>query len=118
MEALRDQIGRNRGKIPAGVPGEVVTANKTGELITVNDRGTGVDVQNDAAIIFDEDHPYILVVMSAVPGAGEGDLHAQIAELSSVVYDAVCGEAEDEETGEEETVDEEKKGKPSGDVSE
>jgi hypothetical protein len=52
--------------------------------------------------------------MSAVPGAGEGDLHAQIAELSSVVYDAVCGEAEDEETGEEETVDEEKKGKPSG----
>ena len=118
VEALRDQIGRNRGKIPAGVPGEVVTANKTGELITVNDRGTGVDVQNDAAIIFDEDHPYILVVMSAVPGAGEGDLHAQIAELSSVVYDAVCGEAEDEETGEEETVDEEKKGKPSGDVSE
>ncbi|MBQ2640788.1 MAG: N-acetylmuramoyl-L-alanine amidase, partial [Lachnospiraceae bacterium] len=42
VEALRDQIGRNRGKIPAGVPGEVVTANKTGELITVNDRGTGV----------------------------------------------------------------------------
>jgi N-acetylmuramoyl-L-alanine amidase len=110
VEALRDQIGRNRGKIPAGVPGEVVTANKTGELITVNDRGTGVDVQNDAAIIFDEDHPYILVVMSAVPGAGEGDLHAQIAELSSVVYDAVCGEAEDEETEKsEETEEEEKK---------
>ena len=110
VEALRDQIGRNRGKIPAGVPGEVVTANKTGELITVNDRGTGVDVQNDAAIIFDEDHPYILVVMSAVPGAGEGDLHAQIAELSAAVYDAVCGETEDEETEKsEETEEEEKK---------
>lgn len=110
VEALRDQIGRNRGKIPAGVPGEVVTANKTGELITVNDRGTGVDVQNDAAIIFDEDHPYILVVMSAVPGAGESELHAQIAELSSVVYEAVCGEAENEETEKsEETEEEEKK---------
>lgn len=41
-------------KIPAGVPSNVRTANKTGELD---------DVQNDAAIIYTK-YPYIIVVMS------------------------------------------------------
>ncbi len=44
-----------RGKIPAGVPAGVETANKTGELDTV---------ENDAAIIFHPSGAYILCVMS------------------------------------------------------
>lgn len=44
-----------RGKIPAGVPSGVETANKTGELDTV---------ENDAAIIFHPSGAYILCVMS------------------------------------------------------
>lgn len=43
------------GKIPAGVPKGVVTANKTGELS---------DVENDAAIVYAKDGAYILCVMS------------------------------------------------------
>lgn len=92
LEAMGAQISRNRRKIPAGVPGEVETANKTGELFTNNAEGVYVDVQNDAAVIYAEDHPYVLVIMSAVPSAGEGELHAQIAELSSIIYEAVCGD--------------------------
>lgn len=42
-------------KIPAGVPDDVVTANKTGELS---------DTENDAAIIFAPKGTYILSVMS------------------------------------------------------
>ena len=42
------------GKIPAGVPSFVTTANKTGELD---------DTENDAAIIYLEGKPYILCVM-------------------------------------------------------
>ncbi|MBE5999564.1 MAG: serine hydrolase [Eubacteriales bacterium] len=90
MEALRAQVDWNRSKIPAGVPADVETANKTGELFTKNGDGVNVDVQNDAAVIFAEDHPYVLVVMSAVPGEGEAALHAEIAELSREVYGAVC----------------------------
>ena len=44
-----------RGKIPAGVPAGIETANKTGELDTV---------ENDAAIIFHPSGAYILCVMS------------------------------------------------------
>ena len=97
LEALRAQIDRNRAKIPAGVPTEVETANKTGELFTKNGEGINVNVQNDAALIFAEDHPYVLVVMSAVPGAGEAELQTEIAELSREVYGAVCGETDSEE---------------------
>lgn len=43
------------GKIPAGVPSGIETANKTGELS---------NVENDAAIVFAGEHPYILCVMS------------------------------------------------------
>ena len=101
-EALAAQIARNRYKIPAGVPLDVETANKTGELITNNADGVRVNVQNDAAIIYAKDHPYVLVVMSAVPGAGEGDLHSQIAELSSQIYSMVGAGTETEaETGAE-----------------
>ena len=101
MRALWAQIPRNRQKIPAGVPSDIETANKTGELYTHDQNGTGITVQNDAAIIFAPDHPYILVVMTAVPGGGEGQLHREIASLSSQVYEAICGTNEEEaETGE------------------
>lgn len=43
------------GKIPAGVPSGIETANKTGELS---------NVENDAAIVFAGERPYILCVMS------------------------------------------------------
>ena len=52
LEAMRAQIARNRYKIPAGLPEDVETANKTGELYTKNKDGINVSVQNDAAIIF------------------------------------------------------------------
>ena len=101
MRALWAQIPRNRQKIPAGVPSDIETANKTGELYTHDQNGTGITVQNDAAIIFAPDHPYILVVMTAVPGGGEGQLHREIAGLSAQVYEAICGTNEEEaETGE------------------
>ena len=99
LDAMLAQISRNRYKIPAGVPEGVKTANKTGELYTKNKEGINVSVQNDAAIIFAEDHPYVLTVMTAVPGAGEGDLHRQIADLSRQVYEAVCGVMEQMEEG-------------------
>ena len=101
MRALWAQIPRNRQKIPAGVPSDIETANKTGELYTHDQNGTGITVQNDAAVIFAPDHPYILVVMTAVPGGGEGHLHREIAGLSAQVYEAICGTKEEEaETGE------------------
>ena len=90
MEALRGQIARNRGKIPAGVPEGVETANKTGELFTNDENGVAVDVQNDAAIIFEKGRPYVLVVMTAVPSVGEEEMHKRIANLSSDVYTSVC----------------------------
>lgn len=49
------------GKIPSGVPSGVETANKTGELSAGD--GLGV-VENDIAIVFDKEHPYVLCVLS------------------------------------------------------
>lgn len=74
LEYLKQQ--ERTGKIPAGVPEGVMTANKTGEL---------EDVENDAAIVFNETTPYILCVMT-------GDLsdtaagRDMIVKLSSVAY--------------------------------
>ena len=49
------------GKIPFGVPSGVETANKTGELSAGD--GLGI-VENDIAIVFDKEHPYVLCVLS------------------------------------------------------
>lgn len=71
------------GKIPAGVPAGTVTANKTGELDTV---------ENDAALIWGEEEPYILCVMSE----GLGDAAAArdgIQKLSSALYELMRSEA-------------------------
>lgn len=53
LELLKKQ--QRTGKIPAGVPAGVETANKTGEL---------ANVENDAAIVWAQGSPYILCVMS------------------------------------------------------
>lgn len=64
------------GKLPAGVPEGVVTANKTGELS---------DVENDAAIIYTDRGDYIICVMTSGlqdPAYGR----AAIIEISSITY--------------------------------
>ena len=48
-------------KIPAGVPSGTATANKTGELADSGKLGV---VENDIAIVFDKEHPYVLCVLS------------------------------------------------------
>lgn len=64
------------GKIPAGVPEGVATANKTGEL---------TDVENDAAVIFADTGAYtICVMMSGLQDAAAG--RSVITQLSSVAY--------------------------------
>lgn len=79
LECLREQ--ERVGKIPAGVPSDVETANKTGELD---------DVENDAAIIYGENGDYILcVMMSQLVDAGAG--RAAIIQLSSAVYEYMSG---------------------------
>ena len=62
-------------KIPAGIPEDVETANKTGELDTV---------ENDAAIVF-ADTPYVLCVMSEYL-SDTGNAQNQIAGISNDVY--------------------------------
>ena len=70
---LRNQT--RTGKIPAGVPRGVRTANKTGEL-------TGVE--NDAAIVFSDACTYILCVMSG--GVASGTAVRNINNISGRVY--------------------------------
>lgn len=49
------------GKIPSGIPSGVDTANKTGELSAGDGLGA---VENDIAIVFDKEHPYVFCVLS------------------------------------------------------
>ncbi len=79
LEDLRSQ--QRTSKIPAGVPKEVKTGNKTGELDNVD---------NDAAIIWAPDCTYILCIMSS----DTGGRIAEIRKLSSIVYNAI-GASED-----------------------
>ena len=74
LEALRDQ--QRTSKIPAGVPVEVETANKTGELDNVD---------NDAAIVWSPECTYILCIMSS----DTGGRIPEIRKLSSMVYDSI-----------------------------
>lgn len=64
-------------KIPAGVPAGIETANKTGEL---------ADVENDAAIVFAGDNPYILCIMSENLQNPSG-ARQTIVQLSSGIYE-------------------------------
>lgn len=86
LTALKNQD--RKGKIPAGVPFEVETGNKTGELDNVD---------NDAAIIWSPNATYILVVMSSDTS---GRIN-EIRKLSSMVYEAINTEPESDETTEE-----------------
>lgn len=76
LEDLRDQ--QRRGKIPAGVPGDVETGNKTGELDNVD---------NDAAIIWSPSGTYILCIMSA----NGGYRIPEIVSISRMVYNTLNG---------------------------
>ena len=55
------QAQTRTSKIPAGVPDNVTTANKTGELSDPENLGV---VENDISIIFAKGHPYVLCVLS------------------------------------------------------
>lgn len=78
MLALLKQQERT-GKIPAGVPSGVETANKTGEL---------ANVENDAAIVFAGEQPYILCVLSEQL-KNPGGARETIVQLSSAVYNQI-----------------------------
>lgn len=75
LEGLKAQ--ERTSKIPAGVPSEVVTANKTGELD---------NVENDVAIVYDDSGAYILcVIMNDLQDTARG--RDAIKKLSSDVYE-------------------------------
>lgn len=74
MSLLKQQ--ERREKIPSGVPEGTVVANKTGEL---------ANVENDAAVVFMENSPYILCVLSENVGATSAARQA-IRDISSAVY--------------------------------
>lgn len=75
-------------KIPAGVPSGVETASKTGELSTV---------ENDAAIVFKDGQPYILVVMSS--GLSDtAKARSDIVQISKIAYgDGSVGSSSNDE---------------------
>jgi beta-lactamase class A len=79
LSYLKEQ--ERTGKLPAGVPAGVVTANKTGEL---------EDVENDAAIVYSEKGTYaIAVMMSDLDNTA--DARETIKTISSQVYTYMVG---------------------------
>ena len=79
-EILQDlQRQQRTSKIPAGVPSDVKTANKTGELDYV---------ENDAAIVWAPAATYILCIMSSNADSMSG-ARQNIVNLSSEVYQAI-----------------------------
>ena len=75
LELLKAQ--ERTGKIPAGIPDGVETANKTGEL---------ENVENDAAIVWAGEHPYIVCIMSSnLQNASEA--RERIVSMSKQIYE-------------------------------
>ena len=72
-QAMKQQ--ERREKIPAGISGDTVVANKTGELD---------NVENDAAIVYADGEPYILCVMSQNL-AGAGAARKKIVQIAGIV---------------------------------
>lgn len=68
-------------KIPQGVPSGVETANKTGELA---DKSLGF-VENDIAIVFAPEHPYVIAVLSNNIKSNS-EAQNMIAEISKEIY--------------------------------
>lgn len=77
LEILKTQT--RKGKIPAGVPSGVTTANKTGELD---------DVENDAAIVYKDGAHYLIVVMSNNLN-DTAKAQNNIREISSKIYQGI-----------------------------
>lgn len=82
LSAMKEQTVRT--KIPAGLPEDVICANKTGELV-----GT----ENDTAIVYTSRGDYVFCVMSH--GMSAGNAHSAIKDLSAFLYETVteAGEA-------------------------
>ena len=64
-------------KIPRGVPDDICVANKTGELL---------DVENDVAIVYLDDSPYIICIM-AEELSNVSVVRDEESQLSQEVYD-------------------------------
>lgn len=67
---------QRRSKIPAGIPGGVTVANKTGETD---------DTTHDVAIVYSKGADYIICVMGSVPGGAWG-ASGNITKLSRITY--------------------------------
>ena len=74
LALMKEQTRRE--KIPAGLPQGVLSANKTGELS---------DVENDAAVVYAEERPYICVFMQENVSA-PGTARKEMADLSGKIY--------------------------------
>ena len=85
LELLEAQT--RTGKIPAGVPQGVATANKTGEMPSGYGLGS---IENDAALVFDRRYPYVLCVLSN-DIADNGAAQNTIVQISSTVYSYLTG---------------------------
>ena len=79
LNLLKQQ--QRTGKIPAGIPEGVETGNKTGEL---------ADVENDAAIVWAGETPYILCVMADQLTDTQA-AREKIVALSSEIYSQIKG---------------------------
>lgn len=74
LSRMKTQVWRER--IPAGVPGGIVVADKPGWIY---------DIQNDTAIVYGERSTYVLAIMS------DGSTKPHLAELSKLIYDYLNG---------------------------
>lgn len=79
LELLKAQ--ERTGKIPAGIPDSVETANKTGEL---------ENVENDAAIVWAGEHPYIVCIMSSEL-QNTSEARDRIVSMSEQIYEKSQG---------------------------
>lgn len=89
MRELLEQQTRT-GKIPAGIPEGVRTANKTGEMPSGYGLGS---IENDIAIVMDEQRPYVICVLSN-DIADNGAAQNTITGISNMVYKYVMGMTE------------------------
>ena len=80
MELLGGQT--RTGKIPAGVPLDVETANKTGEMPAGYGLGS---IENDIAIVLNGRYPYVLCVLSN-DIADNGNAQTVITGISELTY--------------------------------
>lgn len=86
LEIMQEQ--EFRAGIPAGVPGDVVVANKTGEISTV---------AHDCGIVYPPGrNPYVLVVLTEWDAKETGRRSETIARISRTVYEHLTRDGEGE----------------------